>query len=162
MNDEILEILEADARRSPEEIGRMLRKKPAEVKQAIARLEKNGVIVGYRALVNRERAENESSTVAALIEVNVTPEKDYGFDHIAERIAGFPEVKNCYLLSGVYDLLLLVEGKDMRAVSKFVAEKLSPIENVKRTVTHFMLRRYKENGVGMKAKDEPRRVNISY
>ena len=160
--DEILEILEKDARTTPEEIAKMLRKKSQEVKKAIAKYEKEGIILKYKAIINKELMKDGSSSVRALIEVDVTPQKDLGFDKIAERIYSFPEVSSCYLVSGTYDLLLIVEGADMHTVSNFVAEKLSPMENVKGTSTHFLMKKYKENGTILKHREENKRIAISY
>jgi len=160
--DEILEILEKDARTTPDEIAEMLKKKPEEIKKKIKRYEKEGIILKYKAVINKELIRDENSEVRALIEVKVTPEKDLGFDHIAERIYLFPEVKSCYLLSGTYDLLLVVEGENIHTVSQFIAEKLAPMENVKGTVTHFLLKKYKEDGVTLKHKEENKRIAISY
>lgn len=160
--DEILEILEKDARTTPEEIAKMLRKKTPEVKAAIKRLEKEGVILKYKAVVNKELLKSEEFSVRAIIEVKITPQKDAGFDRIAERIYSFPEVTSCYLLSGTYDLLLVVEGKNIQTVASFVAEKLSCLENVRGTATHFMLKKYKEDGVILKHKEANKRIAISY
>ena len=129
--DEILEILEKDARATPEEIAKMTKKDSVKVKQAIKKYEKEGVILKYKAVINKELIREEDSDVRALIEVNIVPQKDLGFDKIAERIYSFPEVTSCYLISGTYDLLVVVEGKNMRTVSNFVAEKLSCLENVR-------------------------------
>ena len=129
--DEILEILEKDARAAPEEIAKMIKKDASKVKQAIKKYEKEGVILKYKAVINKELIREEDSDVRALIEVNIVPQKDLGFDKIAERIYSFPEVASCYLISGTYDLLVVVEGKNMRTVSNFVAEKLSCLENVR-------------------------------
>jgi len=160
--DEILEILEKDARTSVEDIAKMLKKKPEAVKQAIKKYEKEGVILKYKAVINKELIKDADSSVRALIEVNITPQKDVGFDRIAERIYSFLEVSSCYLISGTYDLLLVVEGKDLPTVARFVAEKLAPLENVKRTTTHFLLKKYKEDGVILKHKEENKRIAISY
>jgi len=160
--DEILEILSKDCRVSAEDIAKMLRKKPEDVKKAVKGYEKDGTILKYKAVINREMVKEDGAEVRALIEVKVTPQKDLGFDHIAERIYSFPEVTSCYLLSGTYDLLLMVEGKDLMAVSRFVSEKLSPLENVRGTVTHFLLKKYKEDGVILKRKEENKRIAISY
>jgi DNA-binding Lrp family transcriptional regulator len=160
--DEILEILEKDARTSPEEIARMLKKKPQKIKEAIKKYEKEGVILGYKAIINKELVRDAGSQVRALIEVNILPQKDVGFDKVAERIYSFPEVSNCYLISGTYDLLLIVEGKDLHTVSRFVAEKLAPSENVRGTSTHFLLKKYKEDSVMLKHKEENKRIAISY
>lgn len=160
--DEMLEILEKDGRSSAEDIARMLHKKPQDVKKAIKKYEKEGVILKYKAVINRELIKDTDSQVRALIEVNIIPQKDVGFDRIAERIYSFPEVTSCYLISGTYDLLLIVEGKDIHAVSRFVSEKLAPSENVRGTVTHFLLKKYKEDGVILKHRKENERIAISY
>ena len=104
----------------------------------------------------------ETAAVRALIEVSITPQKNVGFDHIAERIYSFPEVKSCYLLSGGYDLLVVVEGDDIQTVAHFVAAKLSSMANVRQTATHFLLRKYKEEGQVIHHPKKERRVNISY
>lgn len=160
--DEILEVLEKDARITPLEIARMLRKKPEAIKQAIRKFEKEGIILKYKAVINKELIRDDHASVRALIEVNITPQKDLGFDKIAERIYSFPEVVSCYLLSGTYDLLLIVEGKDLNTVARFVAEKLAPLEHVKGTTTHFLLKKYKEDGVILRHKEENKRIAISY
>lgn len=160
--DEILEILEKDARLSPEDIAKLIKKDTSTVKKAIKKYEKDGVILKYRAVINKELVREQENHVRALIEVNLIPQKDLGFDHVAERIYQFPEVTNCYLISGSYDLLLVVEGKNIHTVSNFVSEKLAPMENVRGTVTHFLLKKYKEDGVVLKRKKENERINISY
>ena len=160
--DEILEILEKDARTTPDDIAKMLKKKPQGIKEAIKKYEKEGVILKYKAVINKELVKDANSEVRALIEVNITPQKDVGFDRVAERIYSFPEVSSCYLISGTYDLLLIVEGKDLHTVSRFVAEKLAPLENIKGTTTHFLLKKYKEDGVILKHREENKRIAISY
>lgn len=160
--NEILEILEKDARVSPEEISRMLRMPVFKVKQAIKKFEKEGLILKYKAVINKELMHSEDAAVRALIEVNIVPQKDLGFDKVAERIYSFPEVTSCYLISGTYDLLVVVEGKNMHTVSSFVAEKLSCLENVRGTATHFLLKKYKEDGVVLRHKEENKRIAISY
>lgn len=160
--DEILEILKKDARTTPEDIARMLKKRPKAINEAIKRYEKEGIILKYKTVINQELVKDADSEVRALIEVNITPQKDVGFDKIAERIYSFPEVSSCYLISGTYDLLLIIEGKDLHTVSRFVAEKLAPLENIKGTITHFLLKKYKEDGVILKHKEENRRIAISY
>jgi DNA-binding Lrp family transcriptional regulator len=160
--DEILEILEKDARSTPEDIAKMLKKKPQVVKEVIKKYEKEGVILKYKAVINKELIRDLDNEVRALIEVNITPQKDVGFDKIAERIYSFPEVSSCYLISGTYDLLVVVEGKNLHTVSSFVAEKLSCLENVRGTTTHFMLKKYKEDGVILKHREENKRIAISY
>jgi len=160
--DEILEILEKDGRATAEDIARMLKKKPQAIKEAIKKYQKEGVILKYKAVINKDLIRDEDSSVRALIEVNITPQKDVGFDKIAERIYSFPEVSSCYLISGTYDLLVIVEGKNIHAVSSFVAEKLSCLENVRGTVTHFLLKKYKEDGVMLRHREENKRIAISY
>jgi DNA-binding Lrp family transcriptional regulator len=160
--DEILEILERDARVTAEEIAKLTKKDLKTVKKTINKYEKQGVILKYKAVINRELARDMENEVRALIEVSLLPEKNLGFDHIAERIYRFPEVRNCYLISGSYDLLLVVEGKNIHTVSNFVGEKLAPMQNVRGTTTHFLLKKYKEDGVILKHKDENKRIAISY
>jgi len=160
--DELLEILEKNSRVPVEDIARMLKKKPAIIRQAMKTYEKDGVILGYKTVINKEMLKGVPRQVRALIEVNITPQKDVGFDKIAERIYSFPEVTSCYLISGTYDLLLIVEGKDLHTVASFVAEKLAPLENVRGTATHFLLKKYKEDGVMLKTKEANKRIAISY
>jgi DNA-binding Lrp family transcriptional regulator len=160
--DEILEILAKDARSTAQDIAKMLKKKPEAVKQAIKKYEKEGIILRYKAVINQELVKDADSSVRALIEVNIAPQKDVGFDKIAARIYSFAEVASCYLISGTYDLLLIVEGKDLHTVASFVAEKLAPSENVKGTATHFLLKKYKEDGVILKHREENKRIAISY
>jgi len=160
--DEILEILAGDARRGVDEIAKLTGKSKGSVESAIRKYEKNGTIVKYKTVINRSMNEDNGSFVMALIEVSVAPQKDLGFDSIAERIYSFPEVKSCYLLSGGYDLLVMVEGENIQTVANFVASKLSPLPNVRSTATHFLLKKYKEDGVVFKAVPKLKRLNISY
>ncbi|MDD5746585.1 MAG: Lrp/AsnC family transcriptional regulator [Candidatus Omnitrophica bacterium] len=160
--DEILELLEKDARISAGEIAKLVKDDERSVKRKIKKYETDGVIVGYKTVINKELVRSVDHELRALIEVNVMPQKNLGFDHIAERIYRFPEVTSCYLVSGTYDLLLVVEGKDMQTISNFIAEKLSPMENVRGTVTHFLLKKYKEDGVMLKHREENKRIAISY
>ncbi len=159
--DDILEILESNARISLEDLAKLAKKNVKDVKKAVKQYEKKGVIVKYKTMLNKEKI-SDTRTVLALIEVNVTPQKDVGFDHVAERIYRFPEVKSCYLISGTYDLLLMIEGEDIHTVSSFVSEKLSPLSSVKRTVTHFMLKKYKEDGVVLVKEERNKRLPITY
>ncbi len=160
--DPILQLLQKDARLTLQEIAKSTRSKVDKVKKKIAKYEKDGVILAYKTVINKELVKEKSRSVRALIEVNVVPQKDLGFDKVAERIYRFPEVTSCYLLSGSYDLLIVVEGRDLHTVSQFVAEKLSPMENVRGTVTHFLLKKYKEDGILLKGKDADRRLAITY
>ena len=160
--DEILEILSNDARMSTGEIAKLTGKSVDAVQKAIKKYEKNGVIVKYKTIINHDLLRDSNSFVRALIEVSVTPQKDVGFDHIAERIYNFPEVNSCYLVSGAYDLLLVVEGENIQTVSNFIASKLSPMEQVRSTSTHFLLQKYKEDGQILTKKARGKRLNISY
>jgi DNA-binding Lrp family transcriptional regulator len=141
---EILEILEKNCRYTDEEISLMTGKSVEEVKDTIKKYEEENIIAGYTALVNWENTEKEY--VTALIEVKVTPQRGEGFDKVAERIYRFPEVKACYLMSGGFDLTVVIEGKTMKEVALFVAEKLSVQEFVLSTATHFVLKKYKDKG----------------
>jgi DNA-binding Lrp family transcriptional regulator len=141
-----LELLQKNAKAEPADIALKLNIGEDEVFRRIEEFEKKGIIVKYKTIINRELLADEKEEVTALIEVKVTPQKDRGFDSIAERIYRFPEVVSCYLLSGGYDLLVIVSGPDLRTVSSFVSEKLSPMEHVNGTVTHFLLKRYKDDG----------------
>jgi len=160
--DEILEVLSNDARVSVDEVAKLTGKSVDSVKKTIKKFEKDGVIVKYKTVINFDLLEGQKSHVRALIEVSVTPQKDVGFDNIAERMYSFPEVTSCYLVSGAYDLLLVVEGEDIQTVSNFIALKLSPMEHVRGTATHFLLKKYKEDGQVLKKKAQGRRLNISY
>ena len=141
---EIFEILEQNARATPEQISTMVDKPVSKVEKIIKQAEKDGTILKYKAIINWSKLDKED--IQALIEVRVTPQRDVGFDAIAERIYQFPEVYSAYLVSGTYDLAILVKGKNMQEISSFVTEKLAPLERVQNTVTHFLLKRYKENG----------------
>ncbi|HEX9060733.1 MAG TPA: Lrp/AsnC family transcriptional regulator [Clostridia bacterium] len=141
----LLEILEQNSRVSIEQLAVMLGKEAHEVAEAIEKYEKENVIVGYNTLVNWEKTSKEN--VTALIEVKVTPQRGEGFDKVAERIFRYPEVKSCYLMSGGFDLTVIIEGRTMKEVALFVAEKLAPIESVLSTSTHFVLKKYKDKGV---------------
>lgn len=142
--DSLIRLLQQNAQTPREDLARLLGRSVTEVNAAIAQLENDGVVLGYQAIINREKWEPD--TVTAMIEVKITPERDGGFDRVAERIAKFEEVRSCYLVSGGYDLLLVVESRTLREVASFVAEKLSTIGAVQATATHFRLKTYKENG----------------
>mgnify|MGYP001160546694 CR=1 FL=1 len=143
--NEILEILSKNSKLTPAEISTMLNMEVEEVKDIIKELEANNTIVKYNTLINWDKTDKER--VTALIEVKVTPQRDQGFDSIAERIYKFPEVKSVYLMSGPYDLCVIVEGKTMKDVASFVAQRLSVLEPVLSTATHFILKPYKIEGV---------------
>jgi len=160
--DDILEILSQDARRSPSEIAKLTGKSVAAVKKAVGKYEKNGTIIKYKAVVNHDMIRETSTIVRALIEVSITPQKNVGFDNVAERIYSFPEVVSCYLVSGAYDLLVVVQGENLQTVSNFIAAKLSSMENVRSTTTHFLLKKYKEDGHVFKKSKSNKRLSISY
>jgi len=155
----LVEILERNALTPREDIARMLDLPLEEVERKIAQLEAEGIILGYQAIVSREKWDTD--LVTAVIEVKVTPERDGGFDRIASRIAKFEEVQSCYLMSGGYDLLITVEARNLRAVAAFVAEKLSTLSNVQATATHFRLKTYKENGTFHTYEQAPERLSVS-
>ena len=144
MLKDILKILENDARTTAKQISSMTGKSADEVAKLIKKAEKERTIIKYKTIVNWEKVGNEQ--VEALIEVRIAPQRDVGFDAIAERIYRFPQARSVYLISGTYDLLVLLAGKSMHEVAEFVSQKLAPIEGVQGTVTHFMLKRYKEDG----------------
>jgi len=160
--DEILEVLANNARVTPAEIAKMTGKKKVDVEKAIKKYEKNGTIVKYKTVINHDLVRDSGSFVRALIEVSITPQKNVGFDNVAERIYSFPEVTSCYLVSGTYDLLVVVEGDNIQTVSEFIASKLSPMEGIRGTATHFLLKKYKEDGQILKKKAQGKRLNISY
>ncbi|MBI4187941.1 MAG: Lrp/AsnC family transcriptional regulator [Chloroflexi bacterium] len=141
---EILKILENDAHATAKQIATMTGMPSTEVASIIKQAEKDRVILKYKAMINWDKVEDEQ--VSALIEVKVAPQREVGFDAVAERIYRFPQARTVYLLSGTYDLLVIVVGKTMREVADFVSQKLAPIEEVQGTVTHFLLKRYKEDG----------------
>jgi len=159
--DDILEILESNARISFGDLAKLTGKSEKELKKIVKSYEKKGVIVKYKTVIDRQKIKDDKGVVA-LIEVKITPQKDVGFDLVAERIYRFPEVKSCYLLSGTYDLLLEVAGDDIHTVASFVAEKLAPLSSVRGTATHFMLKKYKEDGVVLVKKEKNSRLPITY
>ena len=158
--DEILSLLKENAKRTAEEIAVMTNQPIETVRKKIKQYEKNGIILQYTAVLNEDALHEEHAPVRALIEVKVSPQKDVGFDAVARRIYSFHEVKNCFLLSGGYDLLLVVEGKDIQSVAHFVASKLAAMDNVTATSTHFILKKYKENGIVFEKEDKDKRLNI--
>ncbi|MDR7316139.1 Lrp/AsnC family transcriptional regulator [Brevibacillus nitrificans] len=158
---ELLHLLEEDSRMSAEQIGKMLAEPTEVIEKAIATLEEEKVIVKYPALINWERVEDHPY-VNAMIDVKVTPKRDVGFDEVAERICRFPEVKAVYLMSGAsYDLSVVLEGKTMREVATFVSQKLATLDSVVSTATHFILKRYKHDGIELEDRDEDRRMVVT-
>ncbi len=155
----ILEILAGDARVSQAQIALMTGHAVAEVAEAIAELEKRKVIVNYPATINWDLVDKDE--VEALIEVRVTPQRGEGFDAIAERIYRFEEVHSVYLMSGDYDLMVLIRGRTMKQLALFVAEKLSTLEHVNSTATHFVLKKYKYNGVILTGAQDDKRMAVT-
>jgi DNA-binding Lrp family transcriptional regulator len=157
--DTLLKLLQANAALKPAQLAAMLNQPEAEIAARIKAYENDKVILGYRAVINEERVGVEM--VRAVIEVKITPERGGGFDRLAERIAKYVEVNSCYLMSGGYDLLVLVEGKNLREVASFVSEKLATIHGVISTSTHFILKPYKIQGVLMEDEQNTERLPIS-
>ena len=143
--DKLLKLLDTDARLTVAQMAAMLNTTEADVEAQMAKLEQDGVIRAYKALIDWERTDREY--VTAVIELRVTPKRDYGFESIAETVMRFDEVESVYLMSGGYDLLVTVTGRTFKEVSMFVAKRLSTLDSVISTATHFVLRRYKDSGV---------------
>ena len=155
MEKAILQALEDHANLTPAQLAAMCGKETGDVKKLIETYEENGVILGYKTIIDWDKTDREY--VSALIEVKITPQRDRGFDEIAGRVCLFPEVQSAWLMSGGFDLCVLVSGRTMREVALFVAEKLSIMENITATATHFVLRKYKDNGVVYSQKTEDER-----
>ncbi len=155
----LLEILSDDARIPASQLAQMTGATEEEVKSALGKMEKDRVIIKYPAMINWDRARDD--IVQALIEVKVTPQRDEGFDVIAQKIYSFDEVKSCYLMSGAFDLLVIVEGTNIKQTALFVAEKLSTLENVLSTATHFVLKKYKQDGAIVESGYEDDRLSVS-
>jgi len=143
--DALLKLLKKNARIPVEDLAKELDISRSEAKARIASFEKEGVILGYQAILDSGKTSN--GAVTALIEVKITPERGGGFNRLASRIAKFEQVQSCYLMSGGFDLLVIVEGTNLQEVASFIAEKLATIKGVVSTATHFRLKAYKENGV---------------
>jgi len=158
MKAEILNLLNEDARMSLNDLALRTGATPEQVKKAIAALENEGVIRGYKVILNEK--DLGVSKVRALIEVKVTPRREGGFDQVAQRIARYPEVTDLYLISGGFDLLLMVEGDSLQDVASFVSAKLSTIDGVISTSTGFMLKKYKESGRIMQNDEEYERLKV--
>ncbi len=145
MEKNLLKLLENDARLTTEQLAVMLDAPKEDIEKNLAKLENNGTILGYKALIDWEKTDREY--VTAMIDVKLSPQRDRGFDKIAEKIFNYPEVQAVYLMSGAYDLSVLIEGKTMKEVAYFVAQKLAPIDSIISTATHFVLHKYKDKGV---------------
>lgn len=143
--EEILALLEQDARLNAAQIARMLNAEQQDIEAAIEELTRAGVILGYKTIIDWDKTEQEM--VTAQIEVKITPQKGMGFDEIARQICSHPQVQSAYLMSGGFDLTIIIVGKTIREVARFVSENLAPMESVLSTSTHFILKKYKEQGV---------------
>lgn len=159
MKEDLLSILEKNSRIDFSELAVLLGVSEAEVLEELSKLEKDGIICGYHTLINWEKTSIEK--VMALIEVKVTPQRGRGFDNIAERIYNYPEVKAVYLISGGYDLLVILEEKSLKEIAGFVSDKLSTLDSVLSTATHFILKKYKDHGTILNKKDRDEREVIT-
>lgn len=159
MKEDLLSILEKNSRIDFSELAVLLGISEAEVLEELSKLEKDGIICGYHTLINWEKTSIEK--VMALIEVKVTPQRGRGFDNIAERIYNYPEVKAVYLISGGYDLLVILEEKSLKEIAGFVSDKLSTLDSVLSTATHFILKKYKDHGTILNKKDRDEREVIT-
>lgn len=159
MREEILNVIEKNSRIDTKELAVRLGITEDVVVSEMMKMEEEGVICGYHTMINWEKTSEEK--VTALIEVRVTPQRGQGFDSIAERIYNYAEVKSVYLISGGYDLLVTLEGKTLKEVSTFVSDKLSTLETVLSTATHFILKKYKDHGTIMSGKTEDERMMIT-
>jgi DNA-binding Lrp family transcriptional regulator len=158
MITEILKVLENDARATTKQLAAMTGLPGTEVSRLIKQAEEDRVILKYKTMINWGRAGEEQ--IWALIEVKITPQQEVGFDSVAERIYLFPQVRTAYLLSGTYDLLVVATGRTMHEIADFVAQELAPIEGVQGTVTHFVLKRYKEDGEILEGGGEAKRQPV--
>lgn len=152
MKKELLKLLATNARYTVEQLSVMLAVTPEAVAAEIDALQKEGVICGYKTVIDWEKV--DATSVSAIIELNVVPKADLGFEEVAERVASYPEVEAVYLMSGGYDLNVVVKGKNLQEVSRFVARELATIDSVTSTATHFVMRRYKEMDVKLIERDK--------
>ena len=157
--DPLITLLRQNARASTEDLAKELSLTPAIVTDRIARLEAEGIVLGYQAIVDQQKV--QSGVVTAVVEVRITPERGGGFDRLAGRIAKFAEVQSCYLISGGYDLLVVVEGNTLQDIASFISEKLSTIKGVISTATRFRLKSYKENGVSLTREPKAQRLAVT-
>lgn len=152
----VLSVIEKNCKIDLKELAVLLGESEVEIANAIADMEKERIICGYHTMINWENTTEDK--VTAMIEVMVTPQKELGFDKIAERIYNFSEVQSLYLMSGGFDFMIILEEKTMKSVSQFIAEKLSPIEAIRGTATHFVLKKYKEHGTVLNEHKEDERI----
>ncbi|MCI8788099.1 MAG: Lrp/AsnC family transcriptional regulator [Lachnospiraceae bacterium] len=159
MREELLAIIEKNSRMGLKELAILLGVEEVQVANELAAMEAEGIICGYHTLIDWEKTSKDK--VTALIEVRVTPQRGQGFDSIAERIYQYPEVQSVYLISGSYDLMVILEGKTLREVSAFVSDKLSTLDSVLSAATHFILKKYKDHGTVLSKKKEDEREMIT-
>ena len=159
MREQILTFLEKNSRIDPKELAVLLGSDEVTIMNEIAKMEEEKVSCGYHTLIDWEKVSDEK--VTALIEVRVTPMRGQGFDSIAERIYNYPEVRSVYLISGAYDLMVILEGKTLKEVSNFVSDKLSTLDSVLSTATHFILKKYKDHGTILGKKDTDERIQVT-
>lgn len=156
---EILQILQSDARLTAEQIAAMVGEEPEAVARALEDLEAERILLRYTAVVDWDKIDTD--LVTAIIDVKTTPQRDVGFDRLAQRIARFAEVRACYLMSGAYDLSVLVQAGSLKEVARFVSQRLSTLEGVASTTTHFILKRYKHDGVLFEGDDPDERLAVT-
>ena len=154
-NNRLLQLLEQDCSMSTDQLAAMANMSEEEVKQAICQFEDDKTILGYKAIVDWDRTDREA--VTALIEVNVTPQRGEGFDRVAERIYQYEEVESVYLMSGSFDLTVIISGRTLKEVASFVGERLAPLEDVTGTATHFILKKYKDKHLIFKPQEPSER-----
>lgn len=159
LEKKVLKLLEKDAKMSPRLIATILDEDEENIREIIERLEKEKIILGYSTVINWERLGEDGIT--AMIDVKVTPEREVGFEKVAERICRFPEVRCVYLMSGTYDLSVVVTGETMKDIAWFVSHRLSTLEQVQSTVTHFVLKRYKQDDFIFEEPEEDKRLVVS-
>lgn len=161
LEKQVLQVLKENARQSDETIAEMLNTTPQKVKSLIKKLEKNNTIIQYTTVINERKLAQDFGEVRALIEIRVKPEKRHGFEAIARRIAKHSNVIEHYLTSGNYDFLIVVTGESMMDISSFVSDRLASIENIVSTSTHFIMKKYKENGVLVQSEENKDRLVIT-
>ena len=159
MREQILTFLERNSRIDLKELAILLGSDETVIANEIQKMENEGIFCGYHTLIDCDKSASEK--VTALIEVRVTPQRGQGFDSIAERIYNYPEVQSVYLISGGYDLLVILEGKTLKEVSGFVSDKLSTLESVLSTATHFILKKYKDDGIILSKKNKDERMLVT-
>ncbi len=159
MREKLLSVIEKNSRIDTKELAVIMGVEEIDIVNELAAMESEGIICGYHTLIDWEKTSIEK--VTALIEVRVTPQRGQGFDNIAERIYKYPEVTSVYLISGGYDLLVTLEGKSLKEISRFVSEKLSALDTVLSTATHFILKKYKDHGTILEKKYEDTREKVT-